>query len=529
MMVYLIKSTFLFLVFFLIYKWNLENKKALKFRRFYLLVSLVLALTLPLLKIQFTVTQNVIVETKQMVLEQMPEIVPFQEIAIETEKSLSIVLMVYLVISTIFLIRFGYNIYKIFKLKRTGKTINSKFGSIITHSKIKTPFTFLNCIYVNKQIWEKGEIDQAILFHEQAHVQQKHSLDVLFVEILKIFFWFQPFIYFYKRIVQENHEYLADDFSLQKTLNLNHYQTLILNYYSNEPIVALSSSIHFNNLKKRFIMMKNVEKGRVWETIFYSSAVLVTYFGFVGIEAKAAEINKIETKVSSLIEQPTKIPKNVEPTESIRKEVKEEMKNDPIILTYIKGEKSSGYFNHKGSVYFYVVDENLTVSIYNRYGVVQNETDFLYELKAVSKTEKEKLAIDELNKSSELENKKEIVNNSDEVFNFVNKKAEPKEGMLMFMKNFAQEFKAPENINSDEIKMRLKFIVETDGSFSNILTPQESFKPDESYLYLQEEAIRTLKTMPKWNPAENNGEVVRSTFTLPIRIRVNPVKTDLVN
>src|SRR5690606_29403242 len=260
--------------------------------------------------------------------------------------NISVALVVYLMVCSIFLIRFSYNVNKILKLKRTGKTINSKFGPIITHPQIKTPFTFLNCIYVNKENWKKREVDQAILFHEQAHVQQKHSLDVLFIEILKIFFWFQPLIYFYKRIIQENHEYLADDFSLQKTLNLNHYQTLILNYYSKEPVVALSSSIHFNNLKKRFIMMKNVKKGRVWQTIFYSSAVLVTYFGFVGIEAKAAEINKIETKVSSLIEQPTKIPKNVEPTESIRKEVKEEMKNDPIILTYIKGEKSSGYFNH---------------------------------------------------------------------------------------------------------------------------------------------------------------------------------------
>lgn len=97
----------------------------------------------------------------------------------------------------------------------------------------------------------------------------------------------------------------------------------------------------------------------------------------------------------------------------------------------------------------------------------------------------------------------------------------PREGLAAFMQNFAREFKAPENIKSDEIKMRLKFIVETDGSFSNILTPQEYFKPDESYLALQEEAIRALKTMPEWKPAEHEGKIVRSTFTLPIKIRVN--------
>src|SRR5690606_39970503 len=71
----------------------------------------------------------------------------------------------------------------------TRRSSDLKFGPIITHPQIKTPFTFLNCIYVNKEIWKKREVDQAILFHEQAHVQQKHTLDVLFIEILKIFFW----------------------------------------------------------------------------------------------------------------------------------------------------------------------------------------------------------------------------------------------------------------------------------------------------------------------------------------------------
>jgi len=259
--------------------------------------------------------------------------------------------------------------------------------------------------------------------------------------------------------------------------------------------------------------------------------VALTYVGFVGIEAKAADIKKIETKVSSIIEQSVKQPEEIDVSEIINKEIKDNIKNDSIILSYIKGEKSSGYFNHKEVVYFYTVDENLEVSIYNRYGVVQNEKDFTYELKAVSKAEKEKITFDELNKSSQLEKdrqtRKEQEKNYTEAYSFVEKKAMPKEGLHSFMQNFAREFKAPKNISSDEIKMRLKFIVETDGSFSNIVTPQEYFKPDEYYLALQEEAIRTLKTMPEWNPAEHEGQVVRSTFTLPITIRMNANKIDM--
>lgn len=333
--------------------------------------------------------------------------------------------------------------------------------------------------------------------------------------------WFQPLIYYFKRIIQENHEYLADEFSLQKTNNLKNYQELILDYYdNNQPIVALSSSIHFNNLKKRFIMMKNTQKGKVWGTIFYSLTIAVTYVGFVGIEAKATEIKKVETTVSNIIEQSVKQPEEIIITEPIRKETKNVVKNESIILAYIKGEKSSGYFNYKGSVYYYVVDESLKVSIYNRYGVVQNEKDFTYELKAVSKTEKEKLTLDELKRSSQVQNdyqdRKEIEKIYAEAHSFVEKKAAPREGLAAFMQNFVREFKTPENINADEIKVRLKFIVETDGSFSDISAVNAT---DEN---AAKEAIRTLKTMPNWKPAEHEEEIVRSNFTLPITIRVNP-------
>lgn len=534
MVLYFIKSTFLLLVFFLIYKWNLENKKALRFRRFYLLISLVLALSIPLLKFQFAVTQNVVAETKQMVLEQIPDLIPLQEISVETKENISVALVLYLMVCSIFLIRFGYNINKILKLKRTGKTINSKFGPIITHPQIKTPFTFLNCIYVNKEIWKKREVDQAILFHEQAHVQQKHTLDVLFIEILKIFFWFQPFVYFYKRIIQENHEYLADDFSLRKTLDLNHYQTLILNYYSNEPIVALSSSIHFNNLKKRFIMMKNVKKGRVWQTVFYSSVVLVTYCGFVGIEAKATEIKQIESKVSNLIESSVKdfdekvidkkssnddkeVVLEFKKGESTTGSFKNPADNDNylIVLQYIKGEQYADSFVNPmdDAVYFYVVKADKEVLIYNRYGVKQSNDSFTYKLeeKTESQFPQERVKNDYEEKKI-IEN--EIIKRSE--LGEIDTKAEPKEGILKFMQDFVKEFNIPKGYSEDEIKIRLKFIVEEDGSLSGIHSVGNNVNP-----LLADEAIRVLKSMPAWIPAQHEGEIVRSTFTLPIKIRVN--------
>ncbi|MBA5792867.1 M56 family metallopeptidase [Flavobacterium sp. xlx-214] len=533
MILYLLKSSFLLLVLLLIYKWSLENKKSLQFNRFYLLFSLLLGFLLPLLNFSFKVESNTVLQAKEVIVEQLPAFI----INIEEEDN-DVGFMwyeiVYYSVTTLLFFKFIFHAFTFYRLKRTGTIVNSTFGQLVLNNNIKVPFSFYKYIYLNKNDWNSNTIDDAILYHEQGHIIQKHSLDIILLELLSVFLWFQPFIYYFKRLIQENHEYLADEYSLNKTKNIKHYQHLILNCYSHkQSLVPLSSSIHFNNLKKRFIMMKNTKKGRVWETVFYSFTLALTYVGLVGIEAKATEIKNVEAKVTKIIEQSAKQSDEIVFTEPIREESKNEIKNDSIILAYIKGEKSSGYFNYNDSVYFYVVDENLKVSIYNRYGVVQNEKDFTYELKAVSKAEKEKLTLDELKKSSQVQNdyqdRKEIEKAYAEAHSFVEKKATPREGLSSFMSNFAKEFKAPENINTNEIKMRLKFIVETDGSFSNIFTPQEYFKPDESYVALQEEAIRTLKTMPNWSPAENEGKIIRSTFTLPITIKVNPSKIDIVN
>ncbi len=97
----------------------------------------------------------------------------------------------------------------------------------------------------------------------------------------------------------------------------------------------------------------------------------------------------------------------------------------------------------------------------------------------------------------------------------VQHKAIPNEGYQRFYENFTHKFSAP-NLegNAREIVVKLRFVVELDGSFSDI-------KVLDDKMGVGNEAIRVLKTMPRWKPAEHNGKTVRSVFTLPIKIRMN--------
>ena len=174
----------------------LEKKKSSKFKRFYLLAAVTAGLFIPFLDFQFKVAHNSITETKQIVLNEIQNQIDFSnfvsEISLPIANKTSIILVVYVLICIVFGIRFLWNIDKLLFFKRTGKVVQNKYGILVLNEKIKSPFSFYDAIYLNEKQWNEKQIASEILYHEQGHLRQKHTLDILFVEFLKVFFWFQP-------------------------------------------------------------------------------------------------------------------------------------------------------------------------------------------------------------------------------------------------------------------------------------------------------------------------------------------------
>ena len=97
-------------------------------------------------------------------------------------------------------------------------------------------------------------------------------------------------------------------------------------------------------------------------------------------------------------------------------------------------------------------------------------------------------------------------------------KAYPKEGLTNFMEEFIKKFdyKKPDDFpkSISEIKFKVKFDVETDGSFSEIEVVDDDFN-------FQNDVVRVFNEMPSWNAAVFEGKPVSSSFTLPITIRLH--------
>lgn len=252
MELYLIKSGLCLAILFGFYKLFLENENMHVFKRFYLLGALLLSFLIPL--ITFNTYVEIPVTTPSVFMDSGAFSVT--EIESTTNYWPTILWGLYALGVVFFSIQFGKNLNQLISKIRN----NPKFTrDSIHHILLKTPViphTFLNYVFLNKQKFEAKEIPDEVLQHEQVHAKQKHSLDILAVELLQIVFWFNPFLYFLNRSIKLNHEFLADRAVLNQGIDTIAYQKLLLAFSSNATTPALANSINYSFIKKRFTVMK---------------------------------------------------------------------------------------------------------------------------------------------------------------------------------------------------------------------------------------------------------------------------------
>ncbi|MEQ9092244.1 MAG: M56 family metallopeptidase [Balneola sp.] len=210
-----------------------------------------------------------------------------------------VIIGVYLVVTLFLFIRLINGVVGFYHKKRFNEIIKYGSAKIVLIEEPTVPHTFLNTIYVNKAQFESGELSKEILDHELTHARQKHSLDVLFIELLRLVFWFNPLFYFYKRAIQINHEFLADDFVITKTQDSVSYQKLLLNSIFPTYQTNLASTFNYSLTKKRFKMMVkdySFMSVAMRKTLLIPmlAGIIFMFCTDIGTEKKIYEINGME-------------------------------------------------------------------------------------------------------------------------------------------------------------------------------------------------------------------------------------------
>lgn len=259
MIIYLFKSGLLLAIFYAVYKLLLENEKMFRFNRIYLLGSIVFSLVIPLQL--FSIASLFPSKIKTI---QLDEIMIVANKSILNDVSYNEIITfflgaIYILIAAILLIRFAINVSSFFlKMKKNSIEFIEDQKLVLIKESI-LPHSFWNAIFISKEDFVNGKIPSELIAHEKAHLQQKHTLDILFVEVLQIVFWFNPMFILFKKVIKLNHEFLADEAVNKQFGEIKNYQNLLLDFASNKQTVALASTINYLITKKRLLMMTKKE------------------------------------------------------------------------------------------------------------------------------------------------------------------------------------------------------------------------------------------------------------------------------
>ena len=256
---YILQIIVLQLVFLLVYELFLKQETFYRWNRLYLIITSLLAIALP--KIQFSVLENVVPTNYIYILPTVNvgattnNIVEAPSI-LNTFSSIEIIYVLGFVLTAIL---FFKKLYTLIVLLRKSKRIKYEQYTIVLLAEKRAAFSFLNYIFIHDVLFHNEKLQ--IIAHEQIHIKQKHSWDLLFFELQKIIFWFNPLVYIYQKRIAEIHEFLTDDLIIKQIDKRTYFNLLLNEVFSTENIAFTNQFYNYSLIKKRIIMAtKNKSK-----------------------------------------------------------------------------------------------------------------------------------------------------------------------------------------------------------------------------------------------------------------------------
>lgn len=289
----------------LLYYFLLKREKSLAFNRFYLLGSLILCLIAPLLQLEVAgmASEAPNIDFTRLAPDQSNDIssdLSASQIENEQITLPTIIISLYIFITVGFLIRFSNNLFRIIAKIRKGSFVEIEGLNVLPIDEKGNTFSFLHYVFLNKDDLEKGHFSTSVFQHELAHSKQYHSVDILFIEFLSCFLWFNPIIWLYKKAIITNHEYLADAAVLRAGVDLRTYSRELIQAGNKNQPFQLISGFNFNQTKKRLQMLHSNKHSGTISTI--KIVVVIILFSGVFLFSSFKNSGK-----SDLLENPEEV------------------------------------------------------------------------------------------------------------------------------------------------------------------------------------------------------------------------------
>lgn len=225
--------------------------------RIILMLSIILPLLIPLIRITTHIAGNIGTA-------DVPIPVTVINSAISAGETLSgridsmdysgMIVTIWLIIAALLMLRTAFGLIKTASIIKRGDLFSNKFPKLVISDLDHPPFSFWPYAVIPRKIFDNGDSGD-IIKHENAHIRQGHTFDLIAGEIYTSLFWFNPAAWLIKRSIKLNHEFLADHELTRHSANIKTYQYKLLNVPVEFNRIQLAHS--FNNLIKNRIVMIN--------------------------------------------------------------------------------------------------------------------------------------------------------------------------------------------------------------------------------------------------------------------------------
>ncbi|MGM0619783.1 MAG: TonB family protein [Bacteroidota bacterium] len=449
-----------------IYVIFLRKETFFRLNRLFLLGSLLFSVVLPFLKFRVYEPQPVMlseitVTPYRNVLESVT--VYGQDLTVTVEQavlSTTLLIWIYLAGVAFFLGRFLFRVAQIVVVILKNQVQKHDRFNLVVLEKECSPFSFMNYVFVSRPLQNTEGYDR-MMAHEMEHIKQGHSLDVLILELLTAFQWFNPFMWMLRRAIRENHEFLADQAVLGSGVNRGYYKKLLLNQFAGGQLV-LTNNFNYSLIKNRIKMMSKMKSSKI-ANVKIILGVLTALALIVFFACEQKETMELE---------------------------------EPIVEENVVTIKSTLLEDGRMKIEGTAEDMEEFTKRYSDVNSFKIETDSLGNVFLVQKEEETPKSLD----------------TDADVFFIVEDMPEFPGGEMALRKYIANNIKYPEAAQDNGIqgKVYVTFVVSKDGSVANAKIAR-GVDPA-----LDKEALRVVNSLPKWTPGKQREENVNVSYTVPI-------------
>ncbi|MCD2260396.1 M56 family metallopeptidase [Psychroserpens luteolus] len=336
---YLLKASAVLLIFYLCYQLFLQRETFFQANRWFLLSGLVFASCIPLVVIPNYVEYTATNISGFTFATDTTVPIAVNNVAIETEPFdyTQLIIWTYLIGILFF---FGKLAIEFLSLRKILKTSQIRFSSSYKLLETKAqvaPFSFFNRIVYNPSLFKDDELAH-VINHEKVHTKELHSIDTIVAQISCILFWFNPIIWLYKKALQQNLEFIAD----QKAQYISEcdisYQTVLLKASVKNHQLAFTNNFYTSLIKKRIVMLHKSKSNKINQLKFCLVLPLLALFMMsfntetIYVEVPSEEKTEAEYLIPQTGDIEIVITKDT--TDEQLKKLKERLEDKGITFTY---------------------------------------------------------------------------------------------------------------------------------------------------------------------------------------------------